>query len=215
MNIELHMFTNCTILMPSTKMIRDTYRSFVETFGNIPVKKIWCDPKPKVACFHKYYRNLLKNFQAVEQTTGLADGYIKAILYSKADYLFMLEHDWKFNSELITNSLEEIIDAMKKYELYHLRFNKRDNIVAGWDTWLDECGTKKFKFCKTPILSNNPHIIDRKKYLEFIKAGFIQKGTGSLGIEDVISKYNVTGAIYGPKNYPATLDHKDGRRVKK
>ncbi len=216
MKIELHLFTNCTKFTPSTRMIRDTYNSFKKTFGNIPVAFVWCDPKPYVAKYKAYVRNLLKNFSKVVQTVSLSDGYIKAIKNSKADYLFMLEHDWIFQTELINNSLNEILEIMNTYEIYHLRFNKRQNIVTKWDRFLQEQKCGDFVYCRTPILSNNPHIIHRKTYLDFIKKGMIRVMLGSDGVEEIISKFHGTwGAIYGGLDYPATVQHIDGRRGKR
>jgi len=220
MSIDLHIFTNCHIFTPSTILVRDTYNSFLETFGDdfadTEEIKVWLDPNPIKKKYSEYRRNLSKNFSNLEVTNSLSDGYIKAVQNSTADHLFMLEGDWIFNTDLIKHSLSEIIAEMELNGIYHLRFNKRQNTEDGWDTGLTECKGNNFTYCKTPILSNNPHIINRKKYIEFIKKEFIKVKPGSHGIEGVISKQEETwGAIYGGLNYPATLTHCDGRKGKK
>lgn len=214
MKIELHMFSNCTPSSPSTEVIRKTYASFCETFGAMSAT-VWCDPNPRPAHFAKYRSNLLKNFKVVNKCTSLSDGYIKAIESSTADFLFMLEHDWLFRRDLVKHGLDDIIEEMKASGIFHFRFNKRPTVIAGWDKELHQMEGFCLTWCKTHILSNNPHIIDRKKYLGFIRKKYIAVQPGSKGIEERISKMPDTwGAIYGPMGYPATVDHIDGRRRK-
>lgn len=214
MKIELHIFTNCTPSSPSTTVIRETYASFCATFGAMPAT-VWCDPNPRATTYPRYLENLHKTFKTVNRCNSLSDGYIKAIKASKADYLFMLEHDWKFNTKLIKHTLDEIITEMNFRGMYHMRFNKRSNMVAGWDKNVTEKNGNDVVWCMTNILSNNPHIINRKKYHEFIARKYIQVKPGSKGIEEIISAQPDTwGAIYGPLNYPCTVVHIDGRKRK-
>jgi hypothetical protein len=78
----------------------------------------------------------------------------------------MLEHDWEFNSDNVLHSLDEIISVMEQENLYHLRFNKRENKLAAWDKYIEEKDCNGFKYCIVPQLSNNPHIIDREYYIK-------------------------------------------------
>ena len=214
-SLELHIFTNCTGIAPSTSAIRRTYKSFCDVFGKI-IPNIWCDPKPNVRNYSKYRRNLLKNFPVVHETVSLSDGYIKAIKSSKADFLFILEHDWQFQKKHINHTLKDILLAMKLFGIYHFRFNKRTNKIKGWDKILDPIKFKDLDMCMTNILSNNPHIVNREKYLSFIDGGLIQVKPGSDGIEEIISKHPKTwGVIYGPPGHPATVKHLDGRKARK
>ena len=221
MKIELHIFTNCWITAPDTEIVRACRRSFIHTFGDIK-QTLWCDSHgPKERFFIHYKKNLQKYFPVVNKTRSLSDGYIRAIQESQSDWLFMLEGDWIFVDELITQSLQEIIQMMSDEDIYHLRFNKRKNIVKAWDkhlnnrTYISKDGLQ-IEYCETPILSNNPHIINRKVYLDFIKKGYIKNLPGSKGIEEIISKQPDTfGCIYGKKNHPATVRHLDGRRTRR
>lgn len=211
MKFELHIFTNCTKSAPSTAKLRRTHESFCRVFGNI-TPTIWCDPKPNVRTYSQYRKNLLKNFPVIYETSSLSDGYTKSIKKSKADYIFILEHDWQFQAEYITHSLGIILAAMQVLGIYHLRFNKRQNKIRGWDKILEPIIYKDLNLCRTNILSNNPHIINRHKYLTFIQAGLVRVLPGSDGIEEIISKHPQTwGAIYGPPDWPATVKHTDGR----
>ena len=212
--VELHIFTNSAANSPSTKIIMQTYKSFCDTFGPVIPAGVWMDSKPNVRKAMKYKENLTKQFRVVHSCESLSDGYINAVKSSTADYLFCLEHDWVFKKEFIHHDLEQIIDCMKAQNVYHMRFNKRANELKGWDTTLEENSYGDFKWCKTNILSNNPHIINRKKILDFINKKYIVVKPGSKGIEEVISaKPETWGAIYGPLGHPNTVWHTDGKKV--
>ena len=111
----------------------------------------------------------------------------------------------------IHHMLPYTIELMSVLGVYHFRFNKRANIKAGWDKDLKESEYMDFKYCITDILSNNPHIIDRRRYKsDIIK--YIQICEGSKGIEEKLSRIGLSGLIYGGLNYPATVTHTDGRK---
>jgi hypothetical protein len=214
MKIELHIFTNCHASAPSTKIIRECRQSFIDTFGELPTT-VWCDPNPGRSKLRKYRHNLEKNFKKVNITASLSDGYIQAIQQSRTDYLFMLEGDWIFNKKYIKSNLAEILLMMFTEKIYHMRFNKRENIIKSWDRQLVEKHSEIFTYCITNNLSNNPHIIERKKYLEFIRKRYIRRMPRSHGIEhELLKQPDTWGAIYGPLNYPATITHLDGKKRK-
>jgi hypothetical protein len=149
----------------------------------------------------------------VHKTDSLSDGYIKAVRNTDAEFCVMLEHDWQFNKPLIKHSLEEICKTMASHGLYHIRFNKRSNVISGWDIGLTEkhVPLRDFTWCETSVLSNNPHIIQVKPYREKCLP-LLQIKPGSKGIEENLTHVGLVGAIYGPKDYPATVHHIDGRR---
>jgi len=218
--IQLNLFTNCTQSAPSTEMIKRTYSSFCDCFGELPVI-VYMDVNPMRRNAEKYSDNLQKYFKNVIITNSLSQGYVSAIKNSNADFLFNLEHDWIFNKDLIKHSLDEITQAMDTYGLYHFRFNKRANINAGWETDVrliqnsyNIKNRPSIDYCLTTVISNNPHIINRCYYLEnFMNR--IKIMPGSKGIEKELSTGDLTGAIYGGLNYPATAHHLDGRRLGK
>ena len=218
MTIQLNIFTNCHESSPSTRLVRQTYKSFCKTFGLL-TPKIWIDPHPKQKAYPKYVKNLHTHFPDSEmiETKSFSDGYIKSILQSDADWLFQLEGDWELQSNLIKHSLSEIVEMMERTGIYHLRFNKHANYsTQKFDSIIIPHTCNGIDFCTTPFLSNNPHIINRVKYLEFIKRGYLQVQTGSLGIEQVIGrKPDTWGALYGGIDYPACIKHLDGRGRRK
>lgn len=211
LNIELHIFTNSTISSPSTAMIEETLRSFKEIFSIDMQPTVWCDPNPNIEKSQEYLTDLKKIFSKVNQTTSLSDGYSKAVKESSFDFLFMLEHDWKF-LDTITHSLNDIVEVMNEEHIVHLRFNKRSNISKKFDKDLKEIKHKKMPYCLTNGVSNNPHIINRKKYLE-TALQFIVVREKSFGIESELSNRGIKAAIYGSENYPATILHKDGKHT--
>jgi hypothetical protein len=176
--------------------------------------KVWCDPHPASEHFKTYFESLKKIFPEVIVTSSLSDGYHRAISSSKADFCFILEHDWIFISENVNHNLEEICLQMKINGINHLRFNKRSNIIAGWDRNLEEVCNNGFEFCKTTCVSNNPHILNRKFFQDFI-LDKISIVPGSRGIEDVLSRSPlcdiIKPAIYGSAEHPGTVSHLNGR----
>ena len=211
MKISLNIFTNSTLSAPKTDIIRRTYDSFCDTFGNEYPVTVWCDPHPNYKQGKYYIEDLKKIFPVVNVTGSLSDGYKKSILNTDSEFLFQCEHDWSFNKPLIKHSLEEICAVMEAFGAYHLRFNKRANIISGWDIGLEECSFDSFKFCKTSVLSNNPHIIHVGRYREKCLP-LIEIKPGSKGIEENLTHVGLTGCIYGGISYPATIIHQDGRR---
>lgn len=217
MKISLNIFTNCTSYAPSTDIIENTYSSFVDVFGGNYETTIFIDSHPNMNVCEKYKNNIINKFpkSKVVRTNSLSDGYIKAVKQYDSDYMFMLEHDWIFIKENIKHSLEDICQLMLENKLYHFRFNKRSNQIAGWDRTLEEVKTDNIHYCITHNMSNNPHIIDRKKYNDIILQ-YIRIRPSSKGIEEELNAQNkFFSCIYGGLNYPATINHVDGRKLDK
>lgn len=213
LDIELHLFTNSTINAPSTYHIETTYKTFKLIF-NLDLKPIiWCDVNPYVDRSNKYIENLKKIYGDINITDSLASGYTKAIENSKSKFLFMVEHDWNFNYN-IKHSLELILDEMEHSDITHLRFNQFINGRYFRDKQFKQIKGKNFDLCQTKWISNNPHIINREKYLNSIFKNIVMQ-KGSFGIEQAVSYKNYFGHIYGPTGYPPTLYHLNGRGYKK
>jgi len=212
MKTEIHIFTNSTINSPSTELITHTYNSFLETFSvDCPVT-VWYDPKPNQEKADLYYKNLTKKFTNINITRSLSDGYIKAVEISQSKFLCMLEHDWEF-LPTITNSIEDILEIIQTDDILHLRFNRRKNREKGLDTYLKETKSKRFSYCKTPALSNNPHIIQKNLYVNQAKQ-YLKISKSSMGIEQKLSPIrHLEGAIYGPIDYPPTINHLNGKSL--
>lgn len=211
MRIELNIFTNSCKQFTNTNIINKTYNSFMSVFNYDGDVNIWCDPKPNIKFSKKYIKLLSKQFDNVYVTKSLSDGYVKAVKNSKSDFMFMLEHDWLFIKKNITHTLDEIIDEMIYGDLIHFRFNKRSNIIQAWDKELRQIQKyNKVPYCTTQAISNNPHIISTDKYKDNFLNKVVIKNKGNSGLEDKLSNKNLYGCIYGPINYPATIQHLDG-----
>jgi hypothetical protein len=213
-DIELHLFTNSGFFSPDIEMIESTFKSFIDTFKCSIKTHVWYDPKPNKKAADKYHLNLEKMFDNVTRTTCFADGYVKAVNTSKSEFMFILEHDWKFYSEHIHHSLKEICSVMKQDDLLQMRFNKRETIVKAWDHTLDEKICNDIKYCITPSIANGPHIINTKKYInDAVKYIKVPENGERGGVEQVLSEIQqLYGSIYGPLNHPATIFHTDGGR---
>jgi hypothetical protein len=215
MSIILNIFTNAAKSAPSTKIIERTFHSFNACFGSIQTF-VYMDKNPNIIKAQQYYDNLKNIFHPgnIFVTESLSDGYIKSINNNPgADYAFNLEHDWIFNKDLIKHSLNEIIELMYRKGFYHFRFNKRNNVPAIWDKKMrEEMDLTGFRYCFSNNMSNNPHIIDVQKYKSEIMK-HIQIKPGSKGIEEELNKAGkYESVLYGSWNYPATVQHLDGRR---
>jgi hypothetical protein len=208
-DISLHIFTNATASAPDTQLIERTYQSFCETFGHDVPVTVWCDLHPNITQGPAYLHNLRRLFDAVHETQSLSDGFVRAVKVSTAPYLFMLEHDWQFLST-ITHSLTDIITAMEQHDLLHLRFNKRANVAKKSDRALQPVDHPPMPYCTTGFLSNNPHIIHRERYIQRALP-WITVREKTYGIEKDLSQGRLQGAIYGPADHPATVEHLDGK----
>lgn len=208
-DIQLHMFTNATASAPGTQLIERTFRSFTDTFGRDIAVTVWCDPNPNTDQGQHYIANLRELFPRVHETRSLSDGFVRAIESSTAPFLFMLEHDWQF-LPTIRHGLTEIMAAMEAQDLLHLRFNKRANVAKKSDRALQPVDHPAMPYCTTGFLSNNPHIIHRERYIKRALQ-WITVREKTFGIEKDLSQGRLTGAIYGPAGYPATIEHLDGK----
>ena len=213
--IAVSIFTNTIPSAPSIQFVETTYNSFCSLFDlqcKIPVT-VYCDSNPRENVFNNYYKKLSKKFNVVK-TESLSDGYIQSIKNANSKYLFQLEGDWQFEP-CIVHSLNEILKVITAKNIYHFRFNKRANIPAVWDKYLDEkkCTDiiNDFYYCESNNLSNNPHIIDVERYRSDL-INYIELQPGSKGIEERLNKVpGLRSCVYGPANYPATIKHEDGR----
>ena len=212
--LDVNIFTNCTKNHSSNAdMLINTWQSFIQRFGvrHINSLRIFIDPRPKQKNIESYVNDIeanLKYNHEIHITNGLADGYIKSTQVSQTDFIFQLEHDWEFLST-IKHDLDFIVNCMKKEGMQHLRFNKRANINMPFET-LTEIHSLGFKFCKTQGRSNNPHIIDRKSYLDTWNnnINLSNHPKRSDGIENNLT--DTLGYIYGGYQYPQQIHHTDG-----
>jgi hypothetical protein len=166
--------------------------------------RIFIDSNPNKTDLDSYIKELKKMTDNVYVTESLADGYKQSVELSQADYCFQLEFDWIFNDN-IKHTMFEIINMLSNKNINHFRFNKRSNIIYGWDKEMIE-HKADINYCETNNVSNNPHIINRVKYLDIIKE-FDYNVKGSKGIEEVLNKKGYRSYVYGGLNHHSTIKH--------
>lgn len=214
MIIELNIFTNSSSNSPSTMHIENTYASYFKTFRYRLKTTVWCDINPNTKSSDEYISNLKKIFNNVNLTGSLIQGYHTAIKNSNSEFMFMLEHDWDFIHKNISHTLPKIIEGMRKDNILHLRFNKRANQDAqGWDLNLEEIKGSVFDFCMTDCVSNNPHIINRQRWIDEAVKYIDTRCSGAYGLEELLTRSPIRGAMYGPLGHPATIYHTDGKHL--
>lgn len=213
-SIDLQIFTNATINAPSTDIIEETLESFEKIFKTKLDTTIWCDINPNIEKSKEYVDKLKIIFPNINITSSLAEGYLKSLNNSQSDYMFMLEHDWKFLST-ITNTLEEIIFDMEDQNLWYLLFNKFHNFDKSHHAPIGEVIKGKYIYYY-PIdrISNNPHIINRTLYLKNVSNYIRTNRKGALGIEQELTASPLIGAVYGTLDTKATVHHTNGKKLK-
>jgi hypothetical protein len=219
MDIELHIFTNSTVNAPDTWHIENTYRSFKETWKKDMPVTVWCDRNPNKERCEEYIEALRKLFPIVNtEVGGLSHGYHQAANGSTAEFLFMLEHDWEFYADRIPHTLDQIIDGMRKDNILHLRFNRKQanepdaHASFGHDIEWEDYEGSVFPYAMVKQVSNNPHIINRQRWLaEAAQHTHYIRFGGEYGLEEYLTASPIRGAIYGPRGHPPTIKHTDGK----
>jgi len=209
--VGLNIFSNCTGKPDLVPMLLKTYNSWVKTFGYPDSTTVYLDRNPVADTLPGVKKALTSEHFKVVITESLSDGYIRSLADAEFDFVFQLEHDWEFLPGRVKHSLDELTGAMLDGGVMHLRFNKRSNIVAKWDKKITGVKLGGIDFCITDQLSNNPHIINVRAYLD--KAvNRLKVQPGSKGIEEVLSWRDLEGHIYGPIGYAQVIEHLDGRK---
>ena len=204
--MKVCVFTNSTINSPSMYPIEETIKSYINTFGDAEFV-VYLDKNPNTDKADEYKNKLEQKYKIVE-TKGLADGFIKAVTQNDDEYLFMLEHDWMFQN--IYHNLDQILSLMKKNNIYYFGFNKNHNklgkgIYSSYMNQIDD----DIVYVECDSLSNYPHIIDRKYYLNNVIHKIKFKG-GSYGVESNLTNKELVACRYGGLSYPPTLKHLNG-----
>lgn len=208
--IECNVFTNARVEAPSTSVLEATLASLDETFGLAPTR-IYYDPHPFVEHAAEYQRNLERVWgeDKIIKTTGFAHGYMRSIVESEADFLFQLEDDWSFQN--IEHELVDIVRMMRDEGIPHFRFTRDDtreeNYPNKWTTYAIEKESNGIKYLETDNVSNNPHIINRKHYIENRLQYIDPTETASFGVEENLTRKGLVSCQYGGFGYPPTLTH--------
>lgn len=152
----------------------------------------------------------------------------------RRDYLFLVEHDWKWCTNL---DLVSLVQTFEEHDdINYIRFNKRANMVTmkltatkrqGGDLYLIPHSESNVPLLATPQYSNNPHIERMSKYREWCKiveasSVYVGDNAGAGGFEhplqeaslDDIQKYGIAERnkrwgtfIYGKMGDPQATKH--------
>ena len=219
-SVDLNLFMNFPTNRVERLPIFETVRSFSQAVDLTGFAKIrvFCHAAPLNVPFARLYSAIQKAIpgRAIElySTRSLADGYVRSICLSRAEFLYQLEHDYLFEPRNIHHTVAEICRAMFDAEVPYLRFNVGRNV----DNELDRITAfvmAGVPCCKTVIFSNRPHLINRSFALKnYVPVIDLSKG-GSRGIEDQLTNRFNVGWIYGPVGHPPVIQHTDGRSLTK
>lgn len=251
--------TNFTLNVPDITKQQETIQSFFKTFkpptdiqifvlyDDKPLSKIkgsfklsngiHCDDyKPVCEQYIKNLKNIpeFKNAQFIH-TKSLCDGYKQVLRLCNTPYLFFLEHDWIFLSN-ITHTLEDLVTYLNNHnEINCILFNKMKNIKYSYQTIRELM--HEIPVCLTNRQSNNPNLM-RVDHALKIKDGLINENGCSVhpniefkysvdgfllpnycgGIECELTEYcnknnqttELGTVLYGPVNFSPTVSHSDG-----
>jgi len=182
MSVTLAFMTNYTLYLPDTDKQEQTIKSFFNVLKPLNLVDIFilCDEKPlskvdsgitlyngNICDDYKIlgdeYENKLKNIDefkdaTIIKTDGLCDGYKKVIELCKTPYLFFLEHDWEFLSN-IKHTLVDLTKLMdQQHEINAILFNKLWNTQQGHRQTLYKT-SYNIPLCLTNRQSNNPYLL--------------------------------------------------------
>ena len=164
-----------------------------------------------------FYKNN-KNIEVIlNKNFGHLVGNIKNVINKiETKYIMIIQHDLLFCMDI---DLDEILEDLNKYpEIKHLRFNKRNNIKAGWDN------TKKFasriiknKYILTESWSDQNHI----STLDYYKNIVLKEVNEKTFMERILNKkskgnHKKYGTfIYGHLNMKNSIIHVDGSETRR
>jgi hypothetical protein len=103
-----------------------------------------------------------------KKNTGLRDALLLALDEVSSPYIFFIEHDWKFLSDIDIESVLEVFEKITRVN--YIRFNKRKNSPnQGWDTIVEEDKSMPIPLCKVSSFSNNPHVARKDVYKRWVQ----------------------------------------------
>lgn len=214
--ISLCFFSHCPYEVIDFFCPRATLESLDSAFSvDFASTNLFVDTTPNPSMADDYISRLENldvkgGFDSVEKTKGLCDGNLKIGDKVKTPYILFLEHDWRFLPENINHSLAEILDWFEvDPQINYLRFNKRRNVPAGWDTNL--VPHESLPLVKTPAYSNNPNIISMSFYDRVSQHIDCEGASKGGGVERKVPEHLCEGNyIYGGMLHEPTVRHLPG-----
>lgn len=214
--ISLCFFTHCPYEGVDFFCPRVTLESLNATFSvDFSSTILFVDTKSNPSVADSYISRLKDldingGFDSIEETDGLCDGYLKIGDKVETPYLLFLEHDWEFIPNNINHSLAEILSWFEdNSQINYLRFNKRRNVPAGWDTNL--APHDNLPLVKTPAYSNNPNIVSMNFYDRVAQYIDCEGASKASGVEREVPDHLCQGNyIYGEMGHKPTVSHLPG-----
>ncbi len=218
--VNLNVFTNVTSLDTRHCLVPEAVKSFFHCFGDAldhrqVITRIFIDPKP----FRENYEAWVNAIAAglpntrfeVVTTNGLVDGFWRSVHMTEGEFAMQLEHDFVFLKDRIPHSWSQLIEEMRHSHLNFIRFNKRRNVQAGYDFFMERDHFAKVPLSRISGRSNNPHII----HVPFYRALYRDvPDIEVLGLEGGLCRRAGGGHVYGPPGWPRTVQHLDGRHIR-
>lgn len=225
--VNLNVFSNVASADPAQCLVPEAIASYFECFDGArgaeeTIIRIFIDPKPHRAAFGDWIDAIRAGTQErqieIVETQGLISSFARSIEMSECDYAVQLEHDFVFLRPNIPHSLTEMVDAMAAHDIDYLRFNKRRNIMQGYDLFFEEVsadvGPGSVPMCRVNGRSNNPQIIAVDDYRRVVLPIIAGEQGEIIGLEGGLCRYVGGGHVYGPLGWPKTVQHLDGRDVR-
>lgn len=213
---------------PSTKLIENTIESvFDKFFYDIKPEKIIIahDYKTGMSICDDYHDNLEKlctknGFELQKNSVddwktnfigSFTNNFINLYDGMETELGLLIEHDWNFVSNISAKHIRDMFLKVKK--INHLRFSSVINDENSPNTRVQTRrhinynfteNNKKFKILKTDVISNNPHVIRKSAYTNFLRRFMIMN----------VPRYGpVEGAIAGVFESMMELTNNDYDKV--
>jgi hypothetical protein len=218
--VNLNVFTNVTSLDTRDCLVPEAVKSFFHCFGDEinrsqVITRIFIDPKPHRQNFEAWVAAIGAGLPdhpfEIVQTDGLVDGFWRSVHMSEGEYAMQLEHDFVFLRERIPHSWPQLTQEMQRSHLNFIRFNKRRNVQAGYDFFMERDEFAEVPLSRISGRSNNPHIIHVPFYRDLYRD---VPDITVLGLEGGLCRRAGGGHMYGAPGWPRSVQHLDGRHVR-
>lgn len=209
---------------PDITMINCTINSILRNIKTKFEKKliIACDgTSEKNENYLKFLHNLQEKYKntknisiIINEKKGHLTGNIRnAIKYVDTKYILFVQHDLVIIKEVDADKI--ISDMEQNNKLKHVRFNKRDNVKAGWDNtklFASEIINLNYNYLLTESWSDQNHFTTKDYYLENILSN-VNDGVFMENVMNKIckGKHSEYGTyIFGNLNEERYIVHIDG-----
>lgn len=164
---------------PSTGIIKETIKSFRDgilgldkcdhhVIYNKPINSV---DSSAAELYHENLKELSDELDFMLHThpnQGLGPALIHGLKYIDTPLVLFVEHDWELIEEV---NIDGIIKCFKTNdEINSIRFNKRENTPASWDTIVKEDQTNPITLCKVSTVGNHPQITRTSIFFDWVKS---------------------------------------------